>query len=512
MNNKAKSKIWRKNFAISRVDYQMMHPIVSGFYWSQEHLGAFPVREAIFVFANNDNPGSYLVSRQLRDMIQQTLDKIITKPAWADKIHRETIKINKNYFAFAKNLRRLKLSTLSNKDIAKLHRQILDHQMMGHRHSLLTTWFVDSDGEDLTNYLLSYLRQKISDQKSDLNFAEVFSLLTTPLRESLARQEEKEALLLLKKILADKQAKKVFRQKDTAKIVKKLANISPALQRAIVALHKKWLWLPYGYQGPTYDLDYYLEVLSGLVRQKVRPDKMLGGFAGTIDRTRRAQQKLYRQLKIDRHYQQIFTAAQDIVFIKGFRKDCLYHGMYVLNLLLAEAAKRLDLSLMQVRYMTADELQQALEKNKIVSPKILDQRKKHSLLWMKDGQTKILVGAAAKKFLAKQKFEKIKIAGISELNGTCACPGQATGLVKIVNFPEEMSKMNKGDIMVAHTTFPALVPAMKKAKAIITEDGGITCHAAIVSRELKTPCLVGVKLATKILSDGDRVEVDATAV
>lgn len=63
--------------------------------------------------------------------------------------------------------------------------------------------------------------------------------------------------------------------------------------------------------------------------------------------------------------------------------------------------------------------------------------------------------------------------------------------------------------MVAHTTFPALVPAMKKASAIITDDGGVTCHAAIVARELKIPTIVGTKVATGILKDGDLVEVDA---
>jgi pyruvate,water dikinase len=72
-----------------------------------------------------------------------------------------------------------------------------------------------------------------------------------------------------------------------------------------------------------------------------------------------------------------------------------------------------------------------------------------------------------------------------------------------------MGKMNEGNVMVAHTTFPSLVPAMKKASAIITDDGGITCHAAIVARELKTPCVVGTKIATKILKDGDMVEVNA---
>jgi len=73
-----------------------------------------------------------------------------------------------------------------------------------------------------------------------------------------------------------------------------------------------------------------------------------------------------------------------------------------------------------------------------------------------------------------------------------------------------MGKMNKGDIMVSHTTFPALVPAIKKAAALITDDGGITCHAAIVAREMKIPCVIGTKIATKVLKDGDKVEVDAS--
>lgn len=64
-------------------------------------------------------------------------------------------------------------------------------------------------------------------------------------------------------------------------------------------------------------------------------------------------------------------------------------------------------------------------------------------------------------------------------------------------------------ILVAVTTHPDYVPAMRKAVAIITDEGGITSHAAIVSREFCIPCIVGTKMATKILNDGDLVEVDA---
>lgn len=75
----------------------------------------------------------------------------------------------------------------------------------------------------------------------------------------------------------------------------------------------------------------------------------------------------------------------------------------------------------------------------------------------------------------------------------------------------DLGKVKAGDIIVAVTIHPDYVPAMQKAAAIITDEGGITSHAAIVARELGLPCIVGTKSATKSLKDGDMVEIDATA-
>lgn len=75
---------------------------------------------------------------------------------------------------------------------------------------------------------------------------------------------------------------------------------------------------------------------------------------------------------------------------------------------------------------------------------------------------------------------------------------------------KDMPKMRPGDILVSIATDPDIVPAMKKASAIVTEQGGITSHAAIVSRELGIPCVIGTKIATRVLKDGDKVVVDAT--
>ena len=95
------------------------------------------------------------------------------------------------------------------------------------------------------------------------------------------------------------------------------------------------------------------------------------------------------------------------------------------------------------------------------------------------------------------------------LQGLPASPGIATGAVKIILDLSHLNKIQKGDILVTKMTTPDFVPAMKRATAIITDEGGMTAHAAIVSRELGIPCIVGSRKATSILSDGQVITVDA---
>ncbi|HIP16672.1 MAG TPA: phosphoenolpyruvate synthase [Methanothermococcus okinawensis] len=94
------------------------------------------------------------------------------------------------------------------------------------------------------------------------------------------------------------------------------------------------------------------------------------------------------------------------------------------------------------------------------------------------------------------------------LKGIGASPGLASGKVKIIYDIKEIDKIEEGDILVTKMTTPDMVPAMKKASAIVTDDGGLTCHAAIISRELGTPCVVGTQRATEILKDNMVVTVD----
>ena len=95
------------------------------------------------------------------------------------------------------------------------------------------------------------------------------------------------------------------------------------------------------------------------------------------------------------------------------------------------------------------------------------------------------------------------------LRGQIAYKGNVTGKVRIVKRKDQIDQMVEGEIIVSPMTTPDMLPAMQKAIAFVTDEGGITCHAAIIAREMKKPCIIGTKVATQILKDGDEIEVDA---
>ncbi|MCH7640812.1 phosphoenolpyruvate synthase [Patescibacteria group bacterium] len=108
------------------------------------------------------------------------------------------------------------------------------------------------------------------------------------------------------------------------------------------------------------------------------------------------------------------------------------------------------------------------------------------------------------------KGKLVQTAGMPILTGIPASPGIGTGRTKVLKSPKELNKVRTGDVLVAKMTSPDYVPAMKKAVAIVTDEGGMTSHAAIVSRELGVPCVVGTKKATTSLKANTVVSVDGS--
>jgi phosphohistidine swiveling domain-containing protein len=120
----------------------------------------------------------------------------------------------------------------------------------------------------------------------------------------------------------------------------------------------------------------------------------------------------------------------------------------------------------------------------------------------------IIIGVDAVK-MNEQLVDEGKARNSEKIKGQVAYRGKLSGRVRVVLRNTDFSKFQDGDILVASMTRPEFVSLMKMASAFITDEGGITCHAAIVAREMKKPCIIGTKIATQVLHDGDLVEVDA---
>ncbi len=121
---------------------------------------------------------------------------------------------------------------------------------------------------------------------------------------------------------------------------------------------------------------------------------------------------------------------------------------------------------------------------------------------------RILNNKQAKDLLRKIDT-RVNNKNVKSAKGMSAYQGVVKGKTKIIMVLNQIPKFKKDEILVTPMTDPRYLPAMKKASAIVTDEGGVTCHAAIVARELKKPCVIGTKISTQVFKNGDRVEVDA---
>ena len=293
------------------------------------------------------------------------------------------------------------------------------------------------------------------------------------------------------------------------KICLKARQITEELRNRVRKHAEKWGHLGYIYAGNVepFNEKHYLKELIELADTGVDGRRLLLKEKQRFKAVRREQLRLYKKLKVSALYRRLFEIAQSFALSKLVRRHAQLLNIYRLHkTLLAEIAKRLNLSRYQVQFMLKGEVREALFRGKM-NKFLLLKRLRHCVFYSEKNFEKIYSGRMEEKLLAQVDLKIDK--NITVLTGQTAQPGFARGAVKIIFRAKDMVKMNKGDILVSVATDPDIVPAMKIAAAIITEQGGITSHAAIVSRELGIPCIIGTKIATKVLQDGDFVEVDA---
>jgi len=194
---------------------------------------------------------------------------------------------------------------------------------------------------------------------------------------------------------------------------------------------------------------------------------------------------------------------QDMLYVKDRRDEYRRQAFYAMKDIVDELSRRLNLSRQELWHVRPDELIGLDSNREAFGKELMRRRKGYWLEFSKDGE-RFLSGAEA-----VAKFIKEDIAVTAQIKGVSGSRGIVRGKVQMVRSVGQIADFRLGCVLVATTTNPDYIPAMQKAVAFVTDEGGITSHAAIVAREINKPCIVGTKHATKVLKDGDEVEVDA---
>jgi phosphoenolpyruvate synthase/pyruvate phosphate dikinase len=273
---------------------------------------------------------------------------------------------------------------------------------------------------------------------------------------------------------------------------------------------KKYNWIKTDfYSAEEITLDSLVkDILRDIKKQGIKNIKSeLKKIIANSNEFRKKKNELLKQQKLTPKDKRDLKYSEEILRWFDWRKLAYMSHFYHTFLLLNKIANRYGMTYHEISTYSKKEVENLLRNNKKVSEKILNKRNDS-------------VFCVYEKNHKKTYFYKEEGRGLydlathvdhnEELKGLVASTGglkKIEGNVTVVMHPSQLN-FKKNDILVTSMTRVEFVPLMRKAKAVITDEGGVACHAAIVSRELGIPAIIGTKNATKLLNTKDKVEID----
>ncbi len=187
------------------------------------------------------------------------------------------------------------------------------------------------------------------------------------------------------------------------------------------------------------------------------------------------------------------------------RKSNILKGIHSAEPVLRACAERFSIPFDHIRFLVPEEVE------RLGDIFFHQELAKRSTLFVDyssyEGPQVLYTGSDAEMFVSGLENDVNNVQ--DNIKGSTGYKGCVQGIARVCLSLESIEDFKEGEILVASMTRPEYVTAMKKAIAFVTDEGGITCHAAIIAREMKKPCIIGTKNATKVIKDGDMIEVDA---
>ena len=410
------------------------------------------------------------------DEIEELAKKILekTKTKEGKEKHIDKIKAYANRaIKSSEKVRWLNLKELTDDEITEMYKE---HS----KESIFALAIMNTDIDALDQLAINLLKKKIKDELSDINeeeFLKIFNALSMLAHNSYLSDEESEILRLV-----------VKGNKDASKV-----------------LNKYW-WTSLGWE--CMKRKHEEDFLKAIEEWKLKDaKKKLEKNEARVEKIKKERKEIIKKYNLSKETENLIELLDDYAHLHDLRKEMQMKTTYSFYLLLKEVAKRTGCKLEELEWMWGEEIFDLLKTGKYDEEEI---RKRKDAVTVVADDEGIKTYSGEEAAIVRKELLEEEVGDVKEIKGVGASVGFVVGKVKVCDSSKEAArKIAEGDILVCGMTLPEYLPSMKKAKAIVTDEGGITCHAAIVSRELGIPCVIGTKIATRVLKDGDEVEVNA---
>ena len=428
--------------------------------------------ESAIIF-EKDSALWFLEQEALDKACQEFTDKVFISDKTRGNFYKTWHRYIKKLLNIHKSIERHNLKKLGDKELAQLFRKwnkaYLDFWSIG-----VTTELINFD---LDVKLKKIIERYLKDKKS---FNKAFVALSTPSELSFYKEEEIDLMPII--FLSGKEKEK-------------------ALEKHA----KKYFWILDNYlEAQVLGKDYFKDHIKGISKNQVK--KSLKETSYYKQKVSQAKQEYIGRLKLSQKEVKIVDLLSDSIILQDKRKKYNLQAAHFLEEFLKELSRRNKIFVRDLKRLLPDEIERYFQRKDLQN--LIKERKNIIVVSCAKGMQEIIIGKKAIEI--SEKLRKKDVEKKANLQGTVASTGKTKyfrGVARIILTPKEGHKLRDGEILVTAMTTPDYVVFMKKAGAIITDIGGITCHAAVVSREFQIPCIVNTKDATKIIKDGDILEL-----
>ncbi|MFH1030300.1 MAG: PEP-utilizing enzyme [bacterium] len=455
-------------------------------------------------FLKNDKLNWFWDKRDIKRVREKIIRISISKPEKIDEWLYEWNKDWQNFLNVYKIYTNINFGALSDRKLFDCYEKLRNAYVIANSLPYLADAFLTSGGDDwMSDFITEELKNKKVDAKQ---FTRVITLLTATVENSFSRNEYIRLLAIARQIKQVERIKRIFLAGDIEAMnngIKKHPELSSKIEEHV----DEFYWIKNNYsQAERLNKKYFLQKLHNIINE-IDVEQEYSDKKVECLNNKNAKKHIYKKFNISSHLKSIILTAEKFSIWQDTRKLCVFLANDFLFRFYKEMSERTGLTENELAYTIDSELVNLLRGKKIDPNKLRERRHLGCAFAHTIKGWKLYEGEEYKKIDRDIFFKKSFTA--KEIKGTPAFMGKIKGFVRIVLTPGDLKNIKDGEVLVTNNTTPDFVPALKKVSAIITEQGGVTCHAAIVAREIGKPCIIGTGNATKILRDGDLVEVDA---